>query len=128
MEDIENIFQRQVIKAKNKARVEKPPTRLQRQAPATLHLDHVTTTINSFLAPTAIPLLSPLVVSPPPLPEQEEFIFPANGDSGKTTHENVGAPLTMGGGWQHPAVAGYMEPSAIFAFFQSQCVLVDQAR
>ncbi|XP_038706447.1 uncharacterized protein LOC120001988 [Tripterygium wilfordii] len=128
MEDIENIFQRQVIEDKNKARVGKPPTRLQKRAPASLQLDQVTNTINSCLAPMAIPLLSPLVISPPPLTETEEFMFPTNCDGGKATQENMGAPLTMEGGWQHPAVAVYMEPSAIFAFFQSQCVLVDQAR
>ncbi|XP_022148421.1 uncharacterized protein LOC111017071 [Momordica charantia] len=62
---------------KAKSRIPKPPTRLQKQAPASLHLDQVSST---SMAPggaetsskAILPLLSPLPLSPQPWPETEE--------------------------------------------------------
>lgn len=148
MEDSENIFQtQQQAVSKTEPKVGKPPTRLQRQAPSSLDLNHVVNTntnpnTNNFIANkvsaspdaqlAAIPLLSPLVASPQALPtEPEDFKFPKFGDNDMGLDdddvESVIIP-SIPGGWQHPAVAGYTEPSALFSFFQSKCVLVTDAQ
>ncbi|OAY61178.1 uncharacterized protein LOC110610411 [Manihot esculenta] len=132
----DNIFQRQAqVVAKTKTKVGKPPTRLQKKAPATLEVANYAKTYHLMLSKeassplTPIPLLSPLILSPPLSPQQaEEFMFPmiSGGDKGK--EEKRGA-YCVPGGWQHPAApnGGYMEPSSLFTFFQYKCVLVNHA-
>ncbi|KAH7550001.1 hypothetical protein ACOSP7_024934 [Xanthoceras sorbifolium] len=140
MEDCENIlYQRQVNVAKTRTKLGKPPTRLQKHAPSTLQLDHFSgggggnpfvvsssgnNTSSSSSLPV-IPLLSPLVVSPRPLPEAEEFKFPKCGNDEIGGSDKGGA--TAGGGWQHPAAAGYTDPTTFLTYFQSKCVLVNDA-
>ncbi|GKV32943.1 hypothetical protein SLEP1_g41506 [Rubroshorea leprosula] len=122
MEDNEVVFQEQVVSSP-KTNVGKPPTRLQKQAPASLQVDRVART--SFGPSDAvIPLLSPLTVSPKPL-EPEEYGFPTRADK-----DNGAAVMTMvvAGGWQHPALTGYMENSAFLNLFQSKCVLVNDVQ
>ncbi|KAJ6948138.1 hypothetical protein NC651_002487 [Populus alba x Populus x berolinensis] len=118
----------------------KPLTRLQKQAPEALRLDQLSITAStnhslpaSHTSPplTPIPLLSPLSVSPPPLPsEAEEFTFPVIcGDIDKGREADIGDAYSEARVWQHPAVAGgYTEPSSLFAFFRSKCVLVNHAQ
>ncbi|XP_059660790.1 uncharacterized protein LOC132307135 [Cornus florida] len=119
-------------KAKAKVPRAKLSTRLQNHAPAALQLDHVGTyngNTNPFdsynetnFSRSAIPLLSPLIVSPPPLPEAEEKRFPENGNNQQSGNgENGAQPPT--GGWQHPAMGTMTDASSLFAFFQSQCVM-----
>lgn len=106
----------------------KPPkTRLQKCAPASLQLTthhhndddtNVNATAGGFSdACSVIPLLSPLVCSPPSLPESNQQ--QKCGDD-KTGHVSFA--------WQHPAVDAFTEPSStLFAsIFQSQCTLVPQ--
>ncbi|KAI5576201.1 hypothetical protein BDE02_09G029100 [Populus trichocarpa] len=131
-----NIFQRQAQPIpKTNDKVGKPPTRLQRQAPRALDLDQLSTPLlpasQASPPPTPIPLLSPLSVSPPPLPsEAEEFTFPVIcGDNDKGREDDVHDASSEARVWQHPAVAsGYIEPSSLFTFFQSKCLLVDHAQ
>ncbi|KAG6789350.1 hypothetical protein POTOM_005446 [Populus tomentosa] len=112
----------------------KPLTRLQKQAPEALRLDQLSITAStnhslpaSHTSPplTPIPLLSPLSVSPPPLPsEAEEFTFPVIcGDIDKGREADIGDAYSEARVWHHPAVAGgYTEPSSLFAFFRSKCL------
>lgn len=105
----------------------KPPkTRLQKCAPASLqlttHQNDDNTNVDAKArcfsdACSVIPLLSPLVCSPPSLPESNQQ--QKCGDD-KTGHVSVA--------WQHPAVNALTEPSStLFAsIFQSQCTLVPQ--
>lgn len=144
----DNIFQRdrQVIAKNipNIPKIQKPPTRLQKQAPSSLKLDQIITTANTYpFVPssmassslTPIPLLSPLFLSPPisPLPQEvEEFSFPviSTDDTNNSNKDNESASTNAAGVWQHPAVdcGGYMEPSSLFVFFQSKCVIVNHAQ
>ncbi|GLU02317.1 hypothetical protein SLE2022_195710 [Rubroshorea leprosula] len=123
MEDNEVIFQKQVV-PNTKTKFRKPPTRLQKHAPTSLQVHQVAG--SSFGSSKAvIPLLSPLTVSPRPL-ESEEFRFPIGDDK-----DNGAAAVTammVAGGWQHPAVVGYVENSALFNLFQSKCVLVNDVQ
>ncbi|CAK7331446.1 unnamed protein product [Dovyalis caffra] len=139
-----NLFERerraQPIASAN-TKVRKPPTRLQQRAPRALDLDQLSAaspTNQPFLLATqtsppltTIPLLSPLSLSPPSLPsEAEEFTFPVIcGDNDKGREADIGDAYSEARVWQHPAVAsGYIEPSSLFTFFQSKCVLVDHAQ
>ncbi|KAL8146094.1 hypothetical protein AgCh_004005 [Apium graveolens] len=65
-----------------------------------------------------IPLLSPLVCSPPSLPESNQQ--QKCGEDDKTGHVSVA--------WQHPAVDALIDPSSMLfaSIFQSQCTLVPQ--
>ncbi|KDP42212.1 hypothetical protein JCGZ_02942 [Jatropha curcas] len=137
MEEDDNIFQRQTqVIPKIKTKYGKPPTRLQKKAPASLLLDNNgnNNILKEKMSPlTPIPLLSPLIISPPPSPQQgEEFRFPVitgdidNGNQDKKTANCVPRE------WQHPATVaggggGYMEQSSLFTTFQSKCVLVNNA-
>ncbi|KAJ9172393.1 hypothetical protein P3X46_015636 [Hevea brasiliensis] len=137
-ENDDNIFQRQAqVVAKTKTKVGKPPTRLQKKAPASLQVtncgntNHLVPSKEASSPLTPIPLLSPLILSPPPSPQQaEEFRFPiVSGEIDKGKEDKKGACYAPGG-WQHPAAAatgGYVEPSSLFTFFQSKCVLVNHA-
>lgn len=117
----------------------KPPTRLQKRAPAALQLDDISSSnqiqsASSIITKTesfsrnAIPLLSPLILSPspllPPQPEIESIIVSCNNNQVQAVN-TTGAPA----GWQHPAVTGTLpEASNLFALFQSQCTLVQQSQ
>lgn len=116
-----------------KAKVGKAPTRLQKHAPASLQLDKiavaaasVATTTDPFSAsgetPKAIPLLSPLVLSPEPFPETVENRLL---ESGNGERRSLDSPA---GGWKHPAVAAFTEPPNLLTLLQSQCVLVDNVQ
>lgn len=136
----------------------KPPTRLQKQAPACLNLDQVamaaaaaTSGPNNATDLKAIPLLSPLVLSPQPLSagaaeKRRSLAF------GEDRQDNIGhddcnkrvegeapaaaaaasppapPPNNVDGGWQHPAVPTFTDPSTLLTKFQSQCMIVNQAR
>nr|KAJ0187428.1 hypothetical protein LSAT_V11C900465060 [Lactuca sativa] len=122
----------------------KPPTRLQKQAPATLQFNNELWNSSK----TVIPLLSPLVVSPAPLPNatgqtqtQNSFLSPNNVNNNheaKMNHEIAIGIIpqlqqSSGGasnsGWRHPAMAGQTpDASALYAYFQSQCVLLPRKR
>lgn len=123
MEDLgENIFQKQAL-VSSKIKIGKPPTRLQRQAPASLQLDHVSSSCYANPNLSVIPLLSPLVVSPESLPEAEDFRFPKCDDSSEMSCSDQKKER------QHAAIAGYAETSTLFNHvFQSKCVLVNDAQ
>lgn len=104
----------------------KAPTRLQQHAPACLQLDQTagTASTNPLLdgASMAIPLLSPvLILSPQPMPESSE-------KGGDQNVRSIAPPFSAAGGWQHPAVAPFTDPSSLFAVFQSQCMIANQAQ
>ncbi|KAJ6309875.1 hypothetical protein OIU76_014755 [Salix suchowensis] len=132
-----NMFQGQArpLAPETNDRAGKPPTRLQKQAPRGLDLDQLSAPLlpaNQASPLTTIPFLSPLSVSPPPLPsEAEEFTFPVicGDDDDKGREDDVHDAYSEARVWQHPAVAGgYTEPSSVFTFFRSKCVLVDHAQ
>lgn len=110
-----------------KAKAGKALTRLQKHAPTSLQLDKTATT-GPFSASTstetskAIPLLSPLVLSPEPLPETVEKRLLESGNGEK---RSLDSPA---GGWKHPAVATFTEPPNLLTLLQSQCVLVDNVQ
>jgi hypothetical protein len=116
-----------------KAKVGKAPTRLQKHAPASLQLDKIAVaaaaaaaTTGPFSAsgetPKAIPLLSPLVLSPEPFSETVEKRLLESGNGEK---RSLDSPA---GGWKHPAVAAFTEPPNLLTRLQSQCVLVDNVQ
>ncbi|KAG5375769.1 hypothetical protein IGI04_040365 [Brassica rapa subsp. trilocularis] len=90
-----------------------PPTRLQRQAPMALNLDNVP--VNPGLqqscdavATSAIPLLSPLYVSP----NQHSSSLPRQGDD--FTEKNGSQPsMDHKEGWQHSAEADHSNQMAL---------------
>ncbi|KAJ0244860.1 hypothetical protein HA466_0183870 [Hirschfeldia incana] len=115
-----------------------PPTRLQRQAPMALNLDHVP--VNPLLqqscdtvATSAIPLLSPLYVSPnqhsssSSLPRQgeEDFMFPVG-----VTEKNGSQPsIDHKESWQHSAEADHSSNQmALVNMFQTKFVLVNPSQ
>ncbi|XP_038902307.1 uncharacterized protein LOC120088941 [Benincasa hispida] len=125
-------FLRGSMENEHKARLPKPPTRLQKQAPASLHLDQLSSvSMSSGSADTCskaiLPLLSPLPLSPQPLPEIDGNRISANGnaaDGGGGNGDQRGIGFAAPGGWQHPAVAAtFPDPSTLFTFFQSQCIV-----
>lgn len=124
MEDcVENIFQKQAL-VSSKTKIRKPPTRLQRQAPASLQLHHVGSSGYTNPNLTVIPLLSPLVVSPESLPEAEDFRFPKCDGSNEMSCSDQKKERQHA----YAAMAGYAEPSTLFNnVFQSKCVLVNDA-
>lgn len=109
----------------------KPPSRLQKQAPACLNLDHVSVALTNEI-PKAIPLLSPLILSPQPLLETTEKHTRCYDDQQQqhnVDHNNsIANAAAAGGGWQHPAVPTFTDPSTLFTFFQSQCMIVNPAQ
>ena len=132
MEEGGNIFEKQVI-GMSKTKVGKPPTRLQKHAPASLQLDQMKAAAarsspfepsngtSEAATPTPIPLLTPLALSPNPFPETEEFVFPIDDKKAAT-------PAPTAFGWTNPAGAGYVEASTLFAMFQNKCVLVNDGQ
>lgn len=115
----------------NKARGTKGcPTRLQKHAPASLEINKVLN--NRFPNPfspsgessKAIPLLSPLILSPQTLYTESSIQASQNcGNEGRNS-----SPNTSTTGWKHPAMAPFSEPSSLCSLLQTQCVLVNNAQ
>ncbi|XAR60645.1 hypothetical protein NMG60_11034102 [Bertholletia excelsa] len=129
----------------------KPLTRLQQQAPPILQLDNINDdnvddtyhsySSNDNTSCCPIPLLSPLILSPLPLPGPEGNRFTkgaendeqgggdrgSGGDGGGGEKKAI-SPPQFGGGWRHPAVEPSPDPSTLFSFFQNQCVLVNRVQ
>ncbi|CAH8332983.1 unnamed protein product [Eruca vesicaria subsp. sativa] len=116
-----------------------PPTRLQRQAPTALNLDCVPA--NPVLQPScdavatsAIPLLSPLYVSPnqhsssssSSLPRQgeEDFMFPV----GVTEKTGSQPSIDHKEGWQHSAEADHSNQMSLVNMFQTKFALVNPSQ
>lgn len=122
----------EMINGQKEATGWKPPTRLQKKAPASLKFDQVSTSAanDSFNGtPKAIPLLSPLVLSPQPLPEtSEKRRFGCAEDKHHGEDKRSEAVPLPEDGWQHPAVATFADPSSLFTFFQSQCMIINPAQ
>ncbi|XP_061337937.1 uncharacterized protein LOC133284841 [Gastrolobium bilobum] len=109
------------------------PTRLQKHAPTCLDIDKVLNALpsNPFgEASKAIPLLSPLILSPQPL--DADITIQAQiseNDSNRTSiNHGRGSSPTPSPGWVHPAVPPFPEPSSLCSFFQKQCVCVNHAQ
>ncbi|PIN05292.1 hypothetical protein CDL12_22181 [Handroanthus impetiginosus] len=100
-------------------------TRLQKHAPPTLLLRGITAEAEEDGSSSryAIPLLSPLLVSPavPPV------VVDVKGKELASGGGNVmaGSSTTMAEGWKHPAVGALAEPSDLGALLQSQCMLIN---
>ncbi|XP_057453135.1 uncharacterized protein LOC130744996 [Lotus japonicus] len=108
------------------------PTRLQKHAPASLEIDKVLSErpSNPFgEASNAIPLLSPLVISPQILyaetVEQNPNAQNSGGNEGWSSSSKSNTPNT---GWKHPAMAPFPEPSSLCSFLQKQCVIVNNTQ
>ncbi|PWA36515.1 hypothetical protein CTI12_AA600130 [Artemisia annua] len=120
------------VRASNGVSNGKPPTRLQKQAPATLKLDETSNEPLGF-SKGVIPLLSPLVLSPAALPAYS-FSTPNNNNHEIKMNHGVAfgimpqAQQRSDGGtssdsrWQHPATEG-TNTSSLHACFNSQCTL-----
>lgn len=112
----------------------KPRMRLQQHAPAALQLDAIIDPNPSSNAMafscSAIPLLSPLILSPQSQPEAVEERLPGVGEQPDNDNNNVsgGTEIMVGGGWVHPAMGTYAEATSMFDFFQSQCTLVHRVQ
>ncbi|EOA36740.1 hypothetical protein CARUB_v10012574mg [Capsella rubella] len=121
------------VRLSRKSESPKSPTRLQRQAPTALHLERVPN--NPFLqqssdviAAAAIPLLSPLFVSPSPRSslstEGHDFTFPVeftekNGSQPSMDHKEI---------WQYSAKVDHSNQMALLNMFQTKFVLVDHSQ
>ncbi|KAF7120466.1 hypothetical protein RHSIM_Rhsim13G0077200 [Rhododendron simsii] len=115
-----------------------PQTRLQKQAPAALQLDQMVVdgeTENPYYcarsneAPSccAIPLLSPLVLSPMHSregEEEEQLVIP----SARSSSGNVVDDETTITPPQSPDSDAFPEASSLFSFFQAQCTLVNRVQ
>lgn len=128
MEENRNVCQKEA-----KPKGGKPPTRLQKHAPASLQLDKVAPAVDpsavSGETPKAIPFLSPLVLSPQPLPETVEKRSGESGsDDQKDNGEEEKSEALSPGGWQHPAAPALADPAALCTSFQSKCLLVDHVQ
>lgn len=98
------IFERvQIEQGKPKTKIGKPPTRLQKQAPASLEVTDYSLGLGSN-SMQAIPLLSPLALAPPPIsqPPHQDFRFPTQ-------------------------PASYNFDPCLFSLFRSKCVLLHHA-
>ncbi|XP_004487241.1 uncharacterized protein [Cicer arietinum] len=111
------------------------PTRLQKHAPASLDIDMVINDrpSNPFdYSSKAIPLLSPLILSPKPLYADItiQALQSQNNDSNDIINEGSGSSSSTPGsaGWEHPAIASFPDPSSLSSFFQNQCVFVNHAQ
>ncbi|CAN6295620.1 unnamed protein product [Urochloa humidicola] len=129
----------------------RPPSRLQKHAPASLQLEQGAAA-GAGAGPgawgegrAAIPLLSPLVMSPT-MPVWEADHNQSGRSSGEQQQQQRGAARhggggerlaahdasprppapapAAGGGWRHPALATPVaEPASLVSFFQSQCAV-----
>ncbi|XP_009364424.1 uncharacterized protein LOC103954331 [Pyrus x bretschneideri] len=111
-----------------KADTGKAPTRLQQRAPASLHLDQIASTastnpLSNDDATMTIPLLSPVLI---PSPHPVAVAMEKAGD--QNVRSSIAPPFPAAGGWQHPAMAPFVDPSTLFAMFQTQCMIANQAR
>ncbi|XP_068669503.1 uncharacterized protein At4g14450, chloroplastic-like [Aristolochia californica] len=98
-------------------------SRLQRRAPASLQIDTASLLVINrelFCSKDPIPLLSPLVLSPPPLSD-----LVGQGREGEWTQPAEASWSPPSEGWQHPAMPAALDPSTLLSFFQSQCVFVN---
>ncbi|KAM7258093.1 hypothetical protein ACFE04_013834 [Oxalis oulophora] len=107
----DNIFERQQMST-SQVRVRKPPTRIQKLAPTCLELRH-----NNDSPLVAIPLLSPLVMSPRQ-EAAEEFRFPTKICSGNDMSIDDKAFMQPGA----------EESSSLFDCFRSKCALINNAQ
>ncbi|KAL7247399.1 hypothetical protein ACSBR2_002335 [Camellia fascicularis] len=111
----------------------KPPTRLQKKAPAALQLDQMTAInagSNNDGSRSAIPLLSPLILSPLPVQlegEDKKQLLKSikndghDGEKGNDNNDNnTSAPTPPS-----QTNGNVEDPSSLFTFFQPQCVLVN---
>jgi hypothetical protein len=109
----------------------RPPTRLQRHAPTSLDIDkvHNERPSNPFGdSSKAIPLLSPLILSPKPLIYADITIQARKSEISNYRDEGSrSSSSTSGSGWEHPAIASYPNPSSLCNFFQKQCVFTNHA-
>ncbi|WCJ20471.1 hypothetical protein M5689_002698 [Euphorbia peplus] len=103
----ENIFEGVQIEGKQKTKIGKPPTRLQKKAPTSLEVtDYVTNNLHHSLRPlTPIPLLSPVISRP----TDQEFRFPIVEAIKNTNQPN---PYNI-------------DPSSLLTVFRNKCVLVN---
>ncbi|GAU17297.1 hypothetical protein TSUD_110140 [Trifolium subterraneum] len=111
------------------------PTRLQKHAPASLDIHMVLNErpSNPFGDPSkAIPLLSPLILSPKPLIYADITLQALKSENSIDEGSRSSSPSTpstpSSGGWKHPAIASYRSPSSLCSFFQNKCVFVNHAR
>ncbi|CAA2984051.1 Hypothetical predicted protein [Olea europaea subsp. europaea] len=98
---------------------EKSLTRLQNHAPAALQLDGIAKKVKIDSTRAVIPLLSPLILSPPRLIEAKESEL-ASGENDKQGSSNKEQDP-----WQNHAVGAMAEPSTLHTLFQFQCSLVN---
>uniref|UniRef100_A0A803PUG0 Uncharacterized protein n=1 Tax=Cannabis sativa TaxID=3483 RepID=A0A803PUG0_CANSA len=122
----------------------KSPTRLKAHAPPCLLLDQIISMAAVAAEPRfpanypeidsckAIPLLSPLILSPNPDAaanddnDQERIVDEKDTrENGVVAEDDAVSPKN---GWQHPAVPTFVDPSSLFSFFQSQCIIANQAQ
>ncbi|KAM6578052.1 hypothetical protein CsatB_029889 [Cannabis sativa] len=144
----------------------KSPTRLKAHAPPCLLLDQIISMAAVAAEPRfpanypeidsckAIPLLSPLILSPNPdaaanddndqerIVDEKDTSVGGNdddgdeiegdddkdgdqGENGVVAEDDAVSPKN---GWQHPAVPTFVDPSSLFSFFQSQCIIANQAQ
>lgn len=114
---------------RGESNAKKPPTRLQKRAPASLQLDR---SINAFAwekadsSPTPIPLLSPLILSPTPLFEHDVTpVSEAEKKGGVECEDEERKSMPPPGGWRHPALPMVVvEPASLLPMLQFQCALV----
>lgn len=124
MEDSDNIFLKQAV-SKSRAKVGKPPTRLQNHAPTNLKLDQVTNPYASASSGNVpiIPLLSPLIESPKPVAEGDELMFCGSGNN----EVKCSCDEKKNGG-SVPGERAVDDPSTLFSVFQSKFVIVNDAQ
>ncbi|XP_057957619.1 uncharacterized protein At4g14450, chloroplastic-like [Malania oleifera] len=83
-------------------------SRLQRRAPASLQISPVSDW------KSAIPLLSPLITSPQPLPERNNRAADAKSrDESRPEHQAAEPENIAFKKWQHPAAPFYYEPAPV---------------
>lgn len=126
--EIEMSMNSDEIQTKNNKAIRKPPTRLQARAPASLELGQITlyaatAVADSLVTPMAIPLLSPLVLSPGNL--AEEALLDGDRVAGKQDDVSADddAARSPKSPWQYSEVSSFDEPCYVFSFFNSQCVI-----
>ncbi|KAL1298454.1 hypothetical protein AAHE18_18G034400 [Arachis hypogaea] len=106
------------------------PTRLQMHAPASLEIEKVigSRPANPFgEASKAIPLLSPLILSPETTAKQSIESSQNNNGSSNDEGKRNSSSSTSNAGWEHPAFALFPEPN-LCNVFQKQCVFVNHGQ
>ncbi|MCI50592.1 hypothetical protein A2U01_0071836, partial [Trifolium medium] len=77
----------------------------------------------------AIPLLSPLILSPKPLIYADITLQALKSENSIDEGSRSSSSSTPSSkGWEHPAIASYPNPSSLCSFFQNQCVFVNNAQ